>query len=163
MWIASRCTLRVVKFQHFPRGHVPRPPYKCMLCTQCTSLPSKILPLCVDKSGASQPLRNYTSLCLTKAKVLLSLLTHSSPFPIAPCLKEAENLLQQLPVFLQQKTVEENAYIMEIKYHFNYIRCVTCVIVYMSACKQCCILCNNSYHLVYNEKFRGATYITACV
>ena len=121
-----------------------------------------LLPLCVDKSGVSQLLHNFVSLCLTKAKVLLPPLTHSSPFPTAPCLKEAENL-QQLPVFLQQKTVEENAYIMEIKYHFNYIRCVTCVIVYMSACKQCCILCNNSYHLVYNEKFRGATYITACV
>ena len=33
--------------------------------------------------------------------------------------------------------------------------------VYMSACEQCCRLCNNSIPFkVYNEKFRGATYIT---
>jgi len=56
--------------------------------------------------------------CLTKAEVLLPPLTHSSPSPIevcpqAPCLKEVENL-QQVVVFLQQKTVEENAQIKEL-------------------------------------------------
>jgi len=64
--------------------------------------------------------------CVTKAIVLLQPLTHSSPSPIAPCLKKAENL-QQLLVFLQQKTVEENVHIKELKYHFIYSRCVICV------------------------------------
>ena len=38
--------------------------------------------------------------------------------------------------------------------------CNVCI-VYMSACEQCCRLCNNSIPFkVYNEKFRGGTYIT---
>jgi len=38
--------------------------------------------------------------------------------------QEAENL-QQLLVFLKQKTEEENAHIKELKkYHFSYSRCV---------------------------------------
>ena len=72
--------------------------------------------------------------------------------------KEAENL-QQLLVFLQQKTVEENAHIMELKkYHLQLQQVCN---VYMSVCEQCCRLCNNSIPFkVYNEKSRDATYIT---
>jgi len=45
-----------------------------------------------------------------------------------PCLKEAENL-QQLLVFLQHKTVEENAHIIELKkYHLQLQQvCVMCI------------------------------------
>ena len=110
-----------------------------------------------------------TIFSLAKAKVLLPPLSHSSPptevSPRAPCLKEVENL-HWLPIVLQQKTVR--------KMHTSrsttcrYSRCVNCVcehvyicIVYMSACEQCCRLCNNSILFkVYNEKFRCATYIT---
>ena len=85
-----------------------------------------------------------TIFCLTRAKVLLPPLTCSSPSPKVPCLEEAENL-QQLLVFLQQKTVEENAYIKELKkYYFSYSRCVIVCMMYMSACEQCCRLCTNS-------------------
>jgi len=60
--------------------------------------------------------------------MLLPPLTHSSPFPteVCPYLKEAENL-QQLLVFLQQKTVEEDAHIKELnKYHLQ-LQQVECV------------------------------------
>jgi len=106
-------------------------------------------------------------------------LTHSSPAPTEvsprrPCLKEAKNL-QQLLVFPQQMTEEENAQIEKVKSAtYSYSRCVMCVcvcvckclsacvcIVYTSACKQCCRLCSNSILFkVYDEKFRAATYIT---
>jgi len=56
-----------------------------------------------------------TIFCLTKAKVLLPPLTHSSPSPteVFPCLKEVENL-QQLLVVLHQKTEEENQGAQEV-------------------------------------------------
>ena len=71
-----------------------------------------------------------TKFRLTKAKMLLPSLTHSSPSPaeVCPCLKEVENL-QQLLVFLQQKTVEEDAHIKELnKYHLQLQQvCNVCV------------------------------------
>ena len=71
---------------------------------------------------------------MTKAKVLLPPLTHSSSptevSPQAPCLKEVENL-QWLLVFLQQKTAKENAHIKELKkYHLQLQQvCNVCVYV----------------------------------
>ena len=54
--------------------------------------------------------------CLTKAKVLLppqSLFSFPNrSLPLSSCMKEAENL-QQLLVFVQQKTEEENAHIKD--------------------------------------------------
>ena len=71
--------------------------------------------------------------CLTKAEVLLPPLTQSSPSPIevcpqAPCLKGVENLL----VFLQQKTTEEIAHIKVLKTYHLWLQQVCNVCVYMS-------------------------------
>jgi len=55
MWIVSRCTLGEPKFQHFPTRYDPRPPYKCKLHMQCTTLPSKFLPLCTDNLLCHSP------------------------------------------------------------------------------------------------------------
>ena len=73
--------------------------------------------------------------CLAKPKVFLPPLTHAFPSPTevcpeTPCLKEAKSL-QQLLVFLQQKTAKENAHIKELKkYHLQLQQvCNVCVYV----------------------------------
>jgi len=52
----------------------------------------------------------------------------------------AENL-QQLLVLLQQKTVEQNAHIKELKKYHVWLQqvCNLCVGVYVSACKYMCM------------------------
>ena len=58
---------------------------------------------------------NYAKLCY----VFIFFDQTSLTLLLQQCLKEVENL-QQLLVFLQQKTVEENAHIMELKkYHLQ--------------------------------------------
>ena len=60
----------------------------------------KFLPLCTDNllfHSLCITAESCTIFCLTKAKVFPPL-THSSPSPTAPCLKEVENLQQLLGV-----------------------------------------------------------------
>jgi len=43
---------------------------------------------------------------------------------------------------------------------FEHVSAHVCI-VYISVCEQCCRLCSNFIPFeVYNEKFRGATYVT---
>ena len=71
--------------------------------------------------------------CPTKAKVLLPpIFLPQQKCPPSPMFQEAENL-QQLLVFLQLKTAEENAQMKELKkyYLYSYSMCVVCVYVYV--------------------------------
>ena len=129
-----------------------------MLCTQCTRLPSKLLPLCVDNLL-------FHSLCMhNSCTIIILCFCHPWLTLLLPNIPVSQRggEPQQLLAFLQQKTVEKNAHIKELKSTTSGTSGVYCVcIVYMSACEECCRLCDNSIPFkVYKEKLRGAAYIT---
>ena len=108
---------------------------------------------------------------LTEAKVLLLLLTHSSPpqqvFVPEPHVSKRQS--SYWSVFSRRQRRKMHTSRSSRSTTYSYRRCAMCVcvcvsfecirIVYMSACKQCYRLCNNSYCLksIMRSKF---TYIT---
>ena len=125
----------------------------------------------------------------TKGKALLPPLTHSSPSPTEKCPRSPSQRGGEPSagscLSPAEDSREENAHIKELKkYHLQLQQvCNMCVSMceHVSACEynyysahewvcmysahecreQCCRLCDNPILFkMYNEKFRGATYIT---
>ena len=118
MVMGSRWALKIFLGWGIP----PEPLYKVVLYTQPTTI--KIFRCFAQMISylAYKCIMPAQHFALTKAIVLLPPLTHFSPsstevFPRTPCLKKLENI-QQLLIFIQQKTAEDNARIKELKkYH----------------------------------------------
>jgi len=105
-----------------------------------------------------------TVFCLTKAKVLLLLLTHSSPpqqmFVPEPHISKRQS--SYWSVFSRRQRRKMHTSRSSRSTTYSYRRCAMCVccecicIVYMSACKQCYRLCIMRSKFTYITVFHGA-------